>query len=127
MPSSRLPGLATIPQTYPELLGAVCRGLSDGQCAIDHGCRHETGFAKVAEFPIVSRMNPILETEFRALSPAERILLVEELWDRIAAEPNAVPLTPAQRAELDRRLDGLDKNPDAGRPWSEVRDELLRR
>jgi putative addiction module component (TIGR02574 family) len=72
-------------------------------------------------------MSPTLETEFRALSPAERILLVEELWDRIAAEPNAVPLTPAQRAELDRRLNGLEKNPDAGRPWSEVRDELLRR
>jgi len=38
-----------------------------------------------------------------------------------------VPVTPAQRAELDRRLEALEKNPDTGRPWSEVRDELLRR
>ncbi|MBC7367002.1 MAG: addiction module protein [Undibacterium sp.] len=68
-----------------------------------------------------------LEAEFRALSPAERISLVEELWDRIAAEPQSVPVTSAQRAELDRRLGALEKNPDAGRPWSEVRDELLRR
>lgn len=72
-------------------------------------------------------MTTALEAEFRALSPAERILLVEELWDRIADEPQSVPVTPAQRAELDRRLDALEKNPDAGRPWSEVRDELLRR
>jgi putative addiction module component (TIGR02574 family) len=72
-------------------------------------------------------MNTILEAEFRALSAAERILLVEELWDRIASEPGSVPLTPAQRAELDRRLDALEKNPDGGRPWPEVRDDLLRR
>ena len=72
-------------------------------------------------------MNTTLEAEFCALTPAERILLVEELWDRIAAEPEAVPLTSAHRAELDRRLDALEKNPDAGRPWPEVRNELLRR
>ncbi len=72
-------------------------------------------------------MNATIETEFHALSPAERILLVEEIWDRIAAEPDAVPVSAAQRAELDRRLDALEKTPDAGRPWTEVRDELLRR
>jgi len=72
-------------------------------------------------------MNAAIEAEFQALSPAERILLVEEIWDRIAAEPDAVPVSTAQRAELDRRLDVLEKSPDAGRPWTEVRDELLRR
>ena len=72
-------------------------------------------------------MNATFEAEFSALSPAERILLVEEIWDRIAAEPAAVPISPAQRAELDRRLDALESNPDAGRPWTEVRAELLRR
>ncbi len=35
------------------------------------------------------------------LSVADRLILVEELWDSIAA---ATPLTDAQRAELDRRL-----------------------
>lgn len=72
-------------------------------------------------------MNATIETELRALSPAERILLVEEIWDRIAAEPDSVPLSSAHRAELDRRLDALEQNPDPGRPWAEVRDELLRR
>ena len=72
-------------------------------------------------------MNAAIETALLALSPAERILLVEEIWDRIAAEPDLVPLSPAHRAELDRRLDALEKNPEPGRPWAEVRDELLRR
>jgi len=72
-------------------------------------------------------MNAAIETELRALSPAERILLVEEIWDRIAAEPDSVPLSPAHRAELNRRLDALEKNPDPGRPWTEVRDDVLRR
>ena len=72
-------------------------------------------------------MNSSIESELRAMSPAERILLVEEIWDRIAAEPDSVPLPAAHRDELDRRLDALDKSPDPGRPWSEVRDELFRR
>lgn len=72
-------------------------------------------------------MNATIETELRALSPAEQIRLVEEIWDRIAAEPDKVPLPPAHRAELDRRIEALEAHPDAGRPWTEVRDELLRR
>ena len=72
-------------------------------------------------------MNATIESELRMLSFAERILLVEEIWDRIAAEPDTIPLSSAHRVELDRRLDALEKNPDSGRPWAEVRDELLRR
>jgi len=41
--------------------------------------------------------------------------------------PDALFLSLAHRAELDRRLDALERNPDSGRPWPEVRDELLRR
>ncbi|TLZ47713.1 MAG: addiction module protein [Gammaproteobacteria bacterium] len=50
----------------------------------------------------------------------ERIKLVEDLWDSIAADRIALPLTATQRTELDRRLDAyaLDKNP--GRRSSEV-------
>jgi putative addiction module component (TIGR02574 family) len=72
-------------------------------------------------------MNAVVESELRTLSQAERILLVEEIWDRIAADPAGVTILPAQRAELDRRLDALEAKPDPGRPWAEVRDELLRR
>ncbi len=43
------------------------------------------------------------------LSPAERLELLEQLWDSLSATPNALPLTEAQREELDRRLDDLDR------------------
>jgi putative addiction module component (TIGR02574 family) len=72
-------------------------------------------------------MNAVVESELRTLSPSERILLVEEIWDRIAADPESVTISPAQRAELDRRLDALEAKLDPGRPWAEVHAELLRR
>lgn len=54
------------------------------------------------------------------LSVAERLDLLEELWDSLSATPEAVPLTNAQRDELDRRLDELDREGPTGIPWEEV-------
>ena len=52
---------------------------------------------------------------------AERILLVEDIWDSIAAVPEAVTLTDAQSEELERRLDDHHSNPESGAPWQEVK------
>ncbi len=54
------------------------------------------------------------------LSVAERIQLVEDIWDSIAAVPEAIPLTDEQRQELDRRLETCMQNPDGGIPWRVV-------
>ena len=54
------------------------------------------------------------------LSAEERLRLLEELWDSLSATPEAVPLTNAQREELDRRLDELDRDGPLGIPWEEV-------
>jgi putative addiction module component (TIGR02574 family) len=58
------------------------------------------------------------------LSLAERILLVEELWDSIAASPEVVPLTEAHKEDLRRRLDAYRDDPKAGSPWEEVKARL---
>lgn len=58
--------------------------------------------------------------EVLELSVSERILLVEDIWDSIAAFPESVPLTDAQKQELERRLDAYHKNPALGSPWEEV-------
>jgi putative addiction module component (TIGR02574 family) len=56
----------------------------------------------------------------------ERIEFVQAVWDSVVAEASAVPVTSAQRAELDRRLASLEERPGAERPWSEVLSGLER-
>jgi putative addiction module component (TIGR02574 family) len=54
----------------------------------------------------------------------ERLSLVEELWDSIAADSEAVPLTGLQRVELDRRLAEHEANPTDVTSWNEVRSSV---
>ena len=56
--------------------------------------------------------------DIKSLTVEERLSLIGEIWDSLT--PDAVPLTDAQRAELDRRLDDLERDPAAGIPWSDV-------
>ena len=65
--------------------------------------------------------------DFADMSPAERILYVQDLWDRIAAEPAAVPVSDAQREELDRRLARHSAGEGRTSDWADVRDRLTRR
>ncbi len=58
------------------------------------------------------------------MTVAERVTLVQKIWDSIAAE---VPLSDAQRLELERRAEEDDANPDDTIPWEKVRDEALAR
>ena len=67
------------------------------------------------------------EFDFSKLSIAERIQLAEDLWDSIPVERADVPLTEAQKAELDRRLDEIEEDPDAGESWEVVRARLYDR
>lgn len=59
-----------------------------------------------------------------SLSVSERIQLAEDLWDSIAVADADIPLTPAQVEELDRRLDDLERDPDAGASWEDARARL---
>lgn len=68
-----------------------------------------------------------VEPPFDQMSTAERILYVQQLWDRIAADAEREPLTPAQAAELDRRLDDYRANPDTSVPWEDAREQMRRR
>lgn len=61
------------------------------------------------------------------LSVAERIQMVEDIWDSIAAVPEAVALSEDQKKELDRRIEAYHLNPDAGSPWIEVRERIRNR
>jgi putative addiction module component (TIGR02574 family) len=65
--------------------------------------------------------------DYSHLSISERIRLVQEIWDSIAEHPEALELTDAQRAELDRRLAQHRKDPESAIPWEEVRRDLMSR
>jgi putative addiction module component (TIGR02574 family) len=58
------------------------------------------------------------------LSPSEKLQLVEDLWDDLAAAPEAVPVHDWQRQELARRKANLMKNPASGLPWEEVKRKI---
>jgi putative addiction module component (TIGR02574 family) len=66
-------------------------------------------------------MSPLLRSlGLDQLTQAERLALVQELWDSIAAD-SPPPLTESQRTELERRIQADDSNPDATIPWEIVR------
>lgn len=55
------------------------------------------------------------------LSPAEKLQLVEDLWDDLAATPESIPVQDWQKKELDRRKANLMKNPVSGLTWEGVK------
>jgi putative addiction module component (TIGR02574 family) len=65
--------------------------------------------------------------EIKSLSIDERIALAEAIWDSISAESENLPLTEAQRVELERRLADDEANPDDVISWDVVRAEALAR
>jgi len=67
-------------------------------------------------------MSDVLE-----LPVADRLRLVEAIWDSIAECPEQLELSEAQRAELDRRLEAWRENPEAGSPWQEFKTKILQR
>jgi len=71
-------------------------------------------------------MKPISIAEVLALPVDERLKLVETIWESIAEIPEALHLTKAQEAELDRRLDSYRKDPTGGSPWPEVKARILK-
>jgi len=71
-------------------------------------------------------MSLILD-EVKKLPVNDRIKLVENIWEGIEAETSEISLTPAQTAELQRRIEEYERNPTSGIPWEEVRDRWRER
>jgi len=53
----------------------------------------------------------------------ERLSLMDRLWESLQQDPDALRLSAAQEAELDRRLDEIDRGDSSGRSWDAIRDE----
>ena len=67
------------------------------------------------------------DLDISRLSVAERIQLAEDLWDSVAADTGELPLTDAQRAELELRLADFERDAGSGEPWEVVRERIQKR
>jgi putative addiction module component (TIGR02574 family) len=70
-------------------------------------------------------MDLLTHDELARLTPSERLALISQLWDSLEADQ--LPLTAAQEAELDRRLQTLDQDRREGITWAALRAELEHR
>ena len=50
--------------------------------------------------------------EILKLPAAERLRLLEIIWESLASDPSSIPVSDAHRAVLDERLADLERNPD---------------
>jgi putative addiction module component (TIGR02574 family) len=66
----------------------------------------------------------ILPPEILGLPVASRLVIVEQLWDSIADDSDAVALTDFQKAELERRLELRKTDPGRNSPWAVVKERL---
>ncbi len=64
--------------------------------------------------------------EIKKLSLAEKILIVEEIWDNILKNEEYPELTEAQATELNKRIDAYHANPKRGRTWDEIKNNFWR-
>jgi putative addiction module component (TIGR02574 family) len=61
------------------------------------------------------------------LSPEDRLTVAEAIWESVAREVEAAPLTAPQRTELERRLADSIARPEAVTPWEEIKARALAR
>jgi putative addiction module component (TIGR02574 family) len=61
------------------------------------------------------------------LSPEDRLAVADAIWDSVVREAESAPLSPAQRAELERRLADSIARPDAVTPWEVIKARALAR
>ncbi len=61
------------------------------------------------------------------LSPPEKLQLVEDLWDDLAATPSEIPVYEWQKQELARRKANLMSKPSSGLTWAEVKQRIRTR
>lgn len=65
-------------------------------------------------------MKKITAIDTLELSIPERIQLVEDIWDTIAAQADPLELTKDEKKIIDERLEAYHSNPDLGTPWNDV-------
>jgi putative addiction module component (TIGR02574 family) len=69
----------------------------------------------------------MMNTKLQELPVEERIRIVEDLWDSIAAEQKSLRLTSEQKEELNRRIDAYEADGNRGRLATDVVADIRRK
>lgn len=70
-------------------------------------------------------MNTALASEISRLTPAEKLQLVEELWDDLAASEDRLPIPVWHEKLLAEDQVRYQANPAEGSAWPEVKARIL--
>jgi putative addiction module component (TIGR02574 family) len=69
-------------------------------------------------------MPTLTHDEITRLTPPERLALIGDLWDSLTDAET--PVSPAQRAELHRRLASFEEDRSHAVPWEKLRADLTK-
>jgi putative addiction module component (TIGR02574 family) len=67
---------------------------------------------------------PLPPAGFDELPVEEKLDYVQSLWDRIAAHPEDLPVPEWHQRVIEERLAAHRADPEAARPWEQVREEV---
>jgi len=70
-------------------------------------------------------MPSLSRDDINQLSPKERLSLIGDLWDSLT--DSQIPLSGAQRDELERRFQGFAESRDDAVSWDDLKAELSKR
>ena len=68
-------------------------------------------------------MSPLAQ-QISTLSVEERLQLVWDIWDSIAADPSNIPVNKEDLSEMERRLDEYERDGNKGDTWDVVRKRI---
>lgn len=63
-------------------------------------------------------------SEILQLSVAERVQIVEDIWDSIAKNPEELTLSETEKQILDKRIESYQENPNEGIEWETLKKNL---
>jgi putative addiction module component (TIGR02574 family) len=95
-----------------------------------HDCRRcrscwVVSLNRLAAWSTNTVMSMLTYEEIARLSPPERLALIGDLWDSLSDAE--LPLAPAQRVELERRMESFERDRAGGVTWEQMRAELAAR
>lgn len=75
---------------------------------------------------ILILMSRVPIDQIMGMPTSERVELAQQIWESVFDHPEELPLTNAQRDELESRWIAFQQNPNEGEPWADVRKSLLK-